>query len=574
MKVSTTRVADEIVRFLVKFCSPKVFLLTGNGAMYLNDAMQIHPEIQYVCVRNESVAPVAASAYSQISGKVGTVCVTAGPGAANAMPGVVEAWVDGVNIFVLSGQVPYTEMKNYEPNSRTFGIAGLPIVDYVQTFTKLAICLNDSEELENVLEKILTSLMFDRPGPIWLDIPLDIQSAECRVIDLDSLAKKVKSKNIIKKVPKPLEFESEIFTDAFSSSKRPLFVIGTGSKKVIQNRSLIKWLEDSKAVFALTRPMACEVSLDFPGNMGVIGVRGRPWSKEILLKSDLIIGLGSRLPTSIVGPNYSYINESSQILLVNSNNSEIIRHKKRIINQSAISVEDFINNLEILDAIKLNNEISIWQLEAIQIKHKKRIIHKTERAKPLNIYWFCENLEKRLLSQHVVTSDAGSNYYACGQAMTFIKGNRELTSGTFAAMGISIPLAIGGSVALANKSRILCITGDGSIELNVQELQTISNYKFNIAIFVINNGGYASMRAWQDTFFNSRYIGSTDDTGTRPMNFEKLASAFDIEYLRISNSKDFDDKIESVINASNPILIEVICDPNQVLELPMSIDIV
>jgi acetolactate synthase-1/2/3 large subunit len=199
-------------------------------------------------------------------------------------------------------------------------------------------------------------------------------------------------------------------------------------------------------------------------------------------------------------------------------------------------------------------------------------MHKNKKDDELNLYWFCQNLEKYLNKNNILTTDAGSNYYACGQSLSFKNAFMEVTSGTFAAMGISVPLSIGSSVAKENEHRIVCITGDGSIELNVQELQTISNYKLNIAIFIINNGGYASMRAWQDSFFESRYIGSTDETGTKPMHFPKIADAFNLRYERISGEESFNSKIEEILNSREPILVEVMCDPDQILELPMSND--
>jgi acetolactate synthase-1/2/3 large subunit len=215
-----------------------------------------------------------------------------------------------------------------------------------------------------------------------------------------------------------------------------------------------------------------------------------------------------------------------------------------------------------------------WLNECEINKNKIKIQRGSKAGEPLYIYWFCEKIEEKLNVDNVLTSDAGSNYYACGQSITFSNGFREVTSGTFAAMGVSIPLAIGSSIAVDNKHRVICITGDGSIELNVQELQTISNYNLNIAIFVINNGGYASMRTWQDTFFDSRYIGSTDETGTKPMNFSKIASTFDLEYIIIKDSLDFETKIDYILNVRNPILVEVMCDPAQVLELPLESDVV
>lgn len=571
------RVADVVVEFISRYCSSKVFLLTGNGAMYLNDAMQTNADIEYICVRNETVAPLAAMAYSKLTRKIGTVCVTAGPGAANAMPGVVEAWVEGVAIFVVSGQVPINEKGNYgrrfEKEQRTFGIAGIPITKYVGEFTKLAISLNFVDDLERCLEEILKAFRRGRPGPVWFDIPLDIQSATCDPINFDLLEKRVMVALEDSERGQNRTLPSDLL-EKISSAKRPLVVIGSGAESSFGLGLLASWIEKTECVFALTRPNAHFFPISQVGNCGVLGVRGRPWSLEVLRDSDLIVALGSRLPSSLVGANYGYINKHASIILINNEKAEFIRHEGKIENKLPISVESFIHNQDVELAFRDNSNLSKWRLRIEELKHslKKEVI--PERTGPLNLYWFCQQLELLISSENVLTTDAGSNYYACGQVMEYKSGFREVTSGTFAAMGVSVPLAIGSAIALGNNKKIFCITGDGSIELNVQELQTISNYSLNVAIFIINNGGYASMRTWQDTFFDSRYIGSTDETGTKPMNFVKVASAFKIDYEKILDCEDFHRKIEGIVNSSHPILVEVMCDPNQVLDLPMDVDVV
>lgn len=565
-----------VIDFVARYCSSKVFLLTGNGAMYLNDAMQIHPNIDYVCVRNEAVAPLAASAFSKLTGQTGTVCVTAGPGAANAIPGVIEAWVEGTSILVLSGQVPAQEKHNFGrkfvKEQRSFGIAGIPIIDYVSEFTKLAICLDEVEKLELSLQQIYEALTTGRPGPIWVDIPLDIQSSDCKAIDLPNIQTQAE---LLASTRKNIKEENEDGIEKpLRSAKNPLFLIGSGSESALKNGLLENWIDSTGTVFALTRPNAYFFPITKLGNLGVVGVRGRAWSKYILANTDLLIALGSRIPSSVVGPNYSYLDPSCKILLVNSEQGEFKRHSGRIINKTPIEVENFLQNHSLANAIFENENAKHWlsHIESIKLSELSKIRNTNES--PLDLYWFCQNLEKHMNDSNVLTTDAGSVYYACGQSMTFERSFQEVTSGTFAAMGVSVPIAIGSAIAIENKSRIVCITGDGSFELNVQELQTISNYSLNIVIFVINNGGYASMRAWQDSYFDSRYIGSTDETGTKPMNFARIANAFNIEYEVISSISEFNSKISFILERKEPMIVEVICDPNQTLDLPMKVDLV
>jgi acetolactate synthase-1/2/3 large subunit len=371
----------------------------------------------------------------------------------------------------------------------------------------------------------------------------------------------------------PLNTETiNLIKEAYSKAKKPLFIIGTGAKDSFEDSSLEKWVNKTKSSFALTRPNAHYFPIDHLGNLGVLGVRGRSWSKKILSEVDLIIGLGSRLPSSLVGTNYSYLLSNPEIILINSDEAEIKRHQGRLLNSFPIRVEEIIENVALTNFIEDRNKSNEFRIKPENFKASQQVIHENKKESELNLYWFCQNLEKYLSKENIVTTDAGSNYYAAGQSFSFKNAFKEVTSGTFAAMGISVPLSIGCSVARENKHRIVCITGDGSIELNVQELQTISNYKLNIAIFIINNGGYASMRAWQDSYFDSRYIGSTDDTGTKPMHFSKIANAFNLRYENISGENSFYSKIEGILNSNEPILVEVMCDPDQLLELPMSND--
>jgi acetolactate synthase-1/2/3 large subunit len=264
-----------------------------------------------------------------------------------------------------------------------------------------------------------------------------------------------------------------------------------------------------------------------------------------------------------------------KIVLVDLDESEIGRHGDKLTLGIKKSISDLDQSINSLVPTQRSEHID-WFEYCTKLKENSENSHLAQEPNErFNLYWFMKNLEKYATSSTILTTDAGSNYYASGQAVNFEKYRQEITSGTFAAMGLSLPLAIGAaSEILAEKGLVFCVTGDGSIELNIQELQTLSIYQMPIKIFVINNGGYASMRTWQDTFFEGRYIGSTDDTGTKPLNFRKIAYAFNIPYETIENPLEFDRKMSSITSTRNPQLIEVLCDSNQRLMLPMESDLV
>lgn len=564
------RVADQIAEFISLACSSKVFVLTGNGAMYLNDAIQTNKELDYVCVRNEAAAPIAASSYSQASGRIGTVCVTAGPGGANAMASVVEAWVDSINILIISGQVSSPDLESIP--TRSFGIAGIPIITYVKNFTKYSAIIDSVDSLEQHLKETLLAFKTGRPGPVWLDIPLDIQAAPAAKFSVVKLINDVEimlnfnSRNL--KEPNFQEIEL-----ALSASKKPLVLLGRGIENTKKSEVIKNWLGKNKIPYGLSRPVAYMSKISNESNLGVLGVRGRSWSKIVLNECDLLIAVGCRLPTAIVGSDFSYLSKGLKVIQIDNDKTELERNIHKNVKPIFSTVDDFFMSNSLEQFFYSDGYFESWKkfcnntkaLDDLEIKNR------TDSG-PLNLYWFVKNIEKYISSTDFLTTDAGSNYYASGQALSFENGFKEITSGTFAAMGMSLPLAIGAGSYITKSQKVICITGDGSIELNIQELQTVATYDYNIYIFIINNGGYASMRAWQDTFFDGRYIGSTDQTGTKPMNFKKIAEAFNLSYEVIKSERDFDKKIKKIFKKSGPLIVEVMCDTNQILSLPMTHD--
>ena len=284
------RVADQIIEFVEKTCSKNIFVLTGNGAMYLNDAIELSEKLNYICVRNEAAAPVAASSSAEVTGLTGVVCVTAGPGSTNALAGLAEIWVDSGNVLVISGQVPTSVLGTGGSapfNTRTFGIAGIPIIDYVKNLTKFATSIMSPSEVKHALQEIYRALNIGRKGPVWLDIPLDIQSMPAISFSMDELIQELKNESqSTNDLTSDEMHELEIL---LQKSSRPLFILGRGVSEMKHLDRFIDWLEKSHLPFALSRVMAHEVPIGVPSDMGVLGVRGRPWSKEVLGKADLIV---------------------------------------------------------------------------------------------------------------------------------------------------------------------------------------------------------------------------------------------------------------------------------------------
>ncbi len=553
------RVADYIAQFLKNKKIKDIFMLTGYGAMYLNDAIKLN-NIKYYATRNEATAPIMAAAYSRLNNKIGVACVTAGPGATNAIPGLAEAFVDSSPIMVFSGQVEYkhTTYSTNLANIRTFGTAEINIIPIVKPLTKYAEIIKRPEDTKFILEKAYYIANEGRPGPVWIDVPLDIQNKEIKINSLKGFKipkSKSKKNNLDTKINRIIEY--------LNKSKRPIFIVGNGVKQS-RTASIVDQLSKKNKIPILTTRMANDL---FPHNknniFGLAGIKGSRYCKKIMQDSDLVIALGSRLAPQLVGHKFNAL-KNSKIIVVDIEKDELNKKgcktdiriesdlkiflpslKKKLINKNSSYAKNFKNWLKTCQDLKKNNPM----------------INKSYFVNPIDLYYFMHKIDKVSNSNNILVTDAGSNYYAGGQVWHFNAGQLEITSGTNAAMGLTIPLSIGSSIARPNK-QILAVTGDGSLELNIQELKTISHYKLNIKLFVINNGGYVSMHKWQDNIAGRR-LDTPEDTGDGTLNLKNISKAFELNYYKISDYRKIEFDLKKITSNKDPYFVEVMTDNKQ-----------
>lgn len=552
------RVADYIVNFLVERNVNDIFVLTGFGAMYLNDAIASRKKLKYYCVRNEAASPMMAEAYARVKGSIGAVCLTAGPGSTNAVPGLVEAWVDSAPVIIISGQVEkkYTS-HNLRTKVRSFGTAEVNIVPVVQSLTKFAVMINDPNSIRFNLEKAFYLATSGRPGPVWLDIPQDIQYAKVE-------PKKLKGFNPPKKNDdnKGSHDAAKKVLELLNNSERPLIIAGNGIRQGGAVSGFKKLVKKLGIPIILTRLGLDLLPYSDAQNMGLGGIKGTRFCSQIMRSCDLVLVLGARLAIPFVGPNLDAFNKKAKIVVVDIEDSELKKPGVRIdfpINDDALGFIDKLNDLLVR---YYTSRFHTWLSFCQKLKRENPILTKEMIKNPIDLYYFMSRLDALSGAKHILITDAGSNYYVGGQVFTFEKRQREVTSAAFAAMGLGVPLAIGAAIAKKN-AQILAVTGDGSLELNIQELKTMSYYNLNIKLFVINNGGYVSMRNWQDEFFEGRRIGSDKTTGMPVLNLKRIASAFDLKYESIQKFEQIDEKLMRIMNKSGPLFVEVFCDNQQ-----------
>lgn len=554
------RVADYIADFIHQQGVKHVFMLSGGGSIYLDDGVACHKHLKEICVRNEATAPMMAEAYAKLNKNLGVVYVTTGPGGANAVSGLSEAWVDSAPIMIISGQAPNKYASyNFQNTAkiRNFGTQELNIIEVVKSITKYAVMVSDPNSIRYHLEKALHLAKSGRPGPVWLDIPLDVQAAMVDEQKLNGFNPELETDRLAK-IDEAVEKTIQLLHQA----QKPLLIAGQGIKIAGATNQFIKLLEILNIPVIFSRLGQDMLPFSHKNCFGHGGMKGMALTGPIMKESDLVISIGSRLSVPFLGEKLDAFSKDAKIVMVDIDDAELRKPTIKIDMICQADAKDFIQKF--IQRIK-NEKLPDYQmwLEICQ-KYKEQypLIMPEMKKDPIDLYFFVSRLDALSNQRHIFVSDAGSSYYVTGQVLKFEKGQREITSGAFASMGLAIPLAIGCSFA-EKDSQILAVTGDGSIELNIQELKTMSFYKCNIKLFVINNGGYVSIRNTQDNVCQGRYIGSDQASCDEVLDFQKVAAAFDLSYYLISKQEEIDDKIKEVIATSGPALIEVVCDHKQ-----------
>ena len=545
------RVVDYIADFIAGLGTRNIFMLTGTGSVYLDDALAFHPELHHVCARHEAAAVMMAEASAKLTGDLGVVISTTGPGATNAIGGVAEAWVDSVPLLIISGQVPTEQVL---PGIRSFGIQGFNIIENVRAITKYAEVIDDPLDLRFHLEKSVSLALEGRRGPVWLDLPMDIQTA---LVEPDKL-------RCYEMGHAESTADAEELTDAVScvdqglaSAERPLLLFGQGIGNSCSEDMLRRFISDSHIPSAHTRMGSDILAGGASAHLGLVGVRGIPAANAALKEADLVIALGCSLTHAVLGEQFDLIDSDAQIVVVNTDAAEIKKLEAIITRGFQVDVRKFLEELVDRGCKPGLNFDSRWSASAVAAYEKQMKDFSSLDTNPINSYYLARTIDQITDSSHIIANDAGSANYVCSQAMSFANGQREVTSGAFYSMGVAIPLAIGAACTERDKT-VIVVTGDGSIELNIQELRTISQNTLNIKVIVINNGGYASIRKSQDDMADGRY---TDDIEI--LDFRAVSKAFELPYALIDDAKKLPTDLPKLISTKGPVLIEVVCDSEQ-----------
>ena len=556
------RVADFIIQYIHdELRVSHIFTVTGAGLMHLTDAIALNKNIIGVTPHHEQTASMALEAYSRASENFGVGMFTTGPGSTNAITGLGGAWQDSVPCLFIGGQVKRSETSanSKVPNLRQFGVQELNMIPIVESLCKYAITLNEPEKVKFELEKAVYLAKTGRPGPVWLEIPMDVQGAQIIPDDLESYTPPT-SENLFD------DDKFSILKDLLNESKRPVIIAGQGVRIAHALDIFEKFINTSEIPVVTTYLGIDTLKQDNIHYIGKTGVKGDRPANLAMQNSDLIISIGSSLHVSVIGYDYKQFARAAKKVIIDIDKTS---HKKNTIDIDLFIQSDAKDILDkLLDSCHNSKlgEYSEWLKKCNFWKEKYRVcLPEYENKKDgINSYLFIDQLSKQSSENDIFISDAGGTFYSMSQGIQLTKQNqRYITSGAMATMGYSLPAAIG--VAFATNNRVLAITGDGSLQQNIQELQTLIQYNLPVKLFVLNNDGLNSTRSMQKNYFESRLFGESKTSGISFPDTLKVAEAYGIKAIRIDSYENLPKVIDDVLSYDGPVVCDVVVPRDQLI---------
>lgn len=557
------KLSDYIVSFLVDSAVCDAFMITGGGAMHLNEAFGSNSKMKYYCNHHEQASAIAAEGYSRVTNKFGLCVVTSGPGGTNTITGVIGSWLDSIPVLYISGQV---KLETTIGNSglRQVGLQEIPIVDIVKPVTKYAVMIKKPEEIRYHLEKAVFLAKSGRPGPVWIDVPLDIQAAYIDPKKLKSFNSKELQTSIeaLKEINKKID---KVVT-LIKKAKRPVIIAGNGIRLSGAREEFLK-LAEKLNISVVTATNAHDIiPSNHPLFFGRPGLFGERVGNFIVQNADLVITIGSQLSIWTVSFGFKTFAREAFHVRVDIDPKEL---DKKTIHQDltiCTSAKIFIEELQ--KRIKESNDSDYkkWHEYCRRIRKQYPVIlpEYQKQKKFVNSYYFIDVLSDVMTDDEIIITGNGTAFTCTFQCIKLKHNQRLIGNVNCASMGYDLPAAIGACIG-NNKKQVICITGDGSIQMNLQELQTIVHHKLPIKIFVINNNGYLAIRNTQDNFFKSHYVGSNPSTGVSFPDILKIAKAYGIPSLRIKNHNGLNRKVKNVLSKNGPVICEIMMDSKQPL---------
>ncbi len=576
------RLADYVADFLVKKGVTDVFSVVGGGAMHLNDALGHNDKLHVTYNHHEQACAIAAESYARLENKIAAVCVTTGPGGTNALTGVLGGWLDSIPMFIISGQVRYDTTARYAMQFtdgaplRAVGDQEYDIVKSVEPMTKYAVMIEDPEDIRYALEKAWHRATTGRPGPVWIDIPVNYQGG---YVETDNLRGYDPSEDDEYNEFLPPEVDQatiDAVIEKIKKAERPVFHAGYGIR-LAGAYDVFKRVCDKLGVPVVTYWNAVDLMENndplYVGRAGNMGDRPGNWAIQ---NADLILAVGTRISIRQVGYNWKTWARAAEVIMVDVDKAELKKPTLHVEMPVWADAKDFLTKLDgALDAKESAGrnyftDCDKWRDTCLNWREKYPVVRKEQMAggaEYANVYAFIKKLSSSLPDNSLTAVSNGACCVVGNQAYEIQKSSRFIINSAVASMGYGLPAAIGLCVA-AGKRDTICLEGDGSIMMNLQELQTVLTNKLPIKLFLINNQGYHSIRLTQNNLFKDKCkIGIGPESGDLSFpEFEKLAKAFGYDYYSIHKNEEIDDVVAKVLAVDGPVFCEVFTDTAQVWE--------
>ena len=549
------RVADYIIERLYNEGAKHIFMVTGRGILFLSDAVARHKEIKGISVHHEQAGAFAATAYAQCTEKIGACMVSTGCAGTNAITGLLCAWQDAIPCVFVSGQNKFQETERYSGIPlRTFGQQEADIIGIVEPLTKYAAMITNPKQIVYEMDKALYLAKSGRKGPVWIDVPLDIQNMR---IELDELEHFSAMDNL--NFAPPAE-DIEYVINALQRAERPVLLLGSGVRSADAISELEKFVEKYRIPVTYASSATDVYGTSNQLSVGTVGSLGGTRAGNFAVQnSDLLLVLGCRLSPVTTGPDYDNFARAAKVIVVDIDRVE---HSKKTVKIDRLIISDVKKFLVSLIEEDVRSASDEWQNKCLHWKQVFPLCEdKYKHTEKVDLYYLAECLSEILSDGAILLSDAGLEELIIPSTVSFRKGQRCIHPASQGVMGYALPGAVGAYFACGHQT--VTVIGDGSIMMNLQELQTIRYHDIPIKIIVVNNNAYAIIRKRQVELFRTRTIGTDPGNGVGCPSFQKVAECFGIPYIRIENSTDLKSRIASVINMDGPVLCEVLGVENQ-----------
>lgn len=552
------RMVDYLMDKIYDAGAHHVYFVPGTGCMFLTDALARKQELTAVSVHHEQAAGMAALTYAKCNETLGACVVTTGCGGTNAVTACLHAWQDNVPCVFISGQAARNQtVRNAPVPLRQMGRQEADIIAIVESITKYAVMLNDPQEVGYEIDKAIYMAKEGRKGPVWIDVPMDIQNA---IIDTDTL-RSYEAPNLDK--PQASSEEIQLIIDDLQKAERPVLMIGQGVRMAGAIDVLCDVVDKFQIPVVYSRLGHDILDTNHPLSIGMVGMLGATRAGNFAVQNaDYVLCVGTRLSIDTTGYEYEKFARAAKVVVVDI---DAVEHQK-----NTVKIDRFIHSdakflLEALLHSSLQLNISVWREKCMHWKSDMPIcLPYNKESETIDMYYFVDALSDVLPENSVVISDAGNSFFTVSPTIrtSRAKQQRSITSGGQAEMGYALPAALG--AADATGGTVVAICGDGSVMMNIQELETLFFTRPNVKLCIMNNNGYSSIRHLQQNAFRGRLIGCDPSNGVSFPKFEKLAEAFQLKYVRIEGSHNLPEKISDMLSIEGPVVCEVMCDTEQV----------